>query len=399
MIEFQLDTASGVATYLQLVQQVHQALQLGILEPGDQLPTAQQVVAKLAINPNTVLKAYRDLEREGLVRAATGQWARSLSRDRSPGTDPATLNRFLATVDRLAADRHAPRASVPMTSRRSTAPAFATSSRRVWHDDRHRDERARQAVRTKVGAPGLHPDHPRRQGGRARRSERRGQDHAAATGDGPACSEPRGQSRCSAGDPTTVLPSSTRWASSPRTRRPTPDYRSPSTSAWARISTRTGTSELAEGRIDQLGLDPRQKAGSLSGGQRAQLALTLAVAKRPELLLLDEPVASLDPLARREFLQGLMEIVAKHGVSVVLSSHLIADLERVCDYLVILVSSHVRLAGEVTDLLAAHHRLSGPRRDPSSLPANQEVIERATPTSRAPFSCARASRSSIRHGA
>jgi len=133
--------------------------------------------------------------------------------------------------------------------------------------------------------------------------------------------------------------------------------------------------ELAESRIDQLGLDPRQKAGSLSGGQRAQLALTLAVAKQPELLLLDEPVASLDPLARREFLQGLMEIVAKHEVSVVLSSHLIADLERVCDYLVLLVASRVQLAGEVTELLAAHHRLSGPRRDPRSLPANQEVIE------------------------
>jgi ABC-2 type transport system ATP-binding protein len=133
--------------------------------------------------------------------------------------------------------------------------------------------------------------------------------------------------------------------------------------------------ELARGRIDQLGLDPRQKAGSLSGGQRAQLALTMAIAKQPELLLLDEPVASLDPLARREFLQGLMEIVAGHGVSVVLSSHLIADLERVCDYLVLLVASHVRLAGEVAALLATHHRLSGPRRDPRSLPSAQEVIE------------------------
>ena len=106
--------------------------------------------------------------------------------------------------------------------------------------------------------------------------------------------------------------------------------------------------ELAKRRIDQLGLDLRQKAGSLSGGQRAQLALTMAIAKQPELLLLDEPVASLDPLARREFLQGLMEIVASHGVSVVLSSHLIADLERVCDYLVLLVASRVQLAGEIT---------------------------------------------------
>jgi ABC-2 type transport system ATP-binding protein len=133
--------------------------------------------------------------------------------------------------------------------------------------------------------------------------------------------------------------------------------------------------ELAKGRIGQLGLDLRQKAGSLSGGQRAQLALTMAIAKQPELLLLDEPVASLDPLARREFLQGLMEIVAGHGVSVVLSSHLIADLERVCDYLVLLVASHVRLAGEVAALLATHHRLSGPRQDARSLPSGQEVIE------------------------
>jgi GntR family transcriptional regulator len=96
MIEFQLDTASGVATYLQLVQQVHQALQLGLLEPGDQLPTAQQVVVKLAINPNTVLKAYRDLEREGLVRARPGQGTfivASLLR-----TDPAAQARFLASM-------------------------------------------------------------------------------------------------------------------------------------------------------------------------------------------------------------------------------------------------------------------------------------------------------------
>ncbi|HEY7104378.1 MAG TPA: ABC transporter ATP-binding protein [Mycobacteriales bacterium] len=131
---------------------------------------------------------------------------------------------------------------------------------------------------------------------------------------------------------------------------------------------------LARDRVDRLGLDPTQKAGRLSGGQRAQLALTLGLAKRPELLLLDEPVASLDPLARREFLQGLMEAVAEHGFSVVLSSHLVADLERVCDHLLVLVDSRVRLDGEVDQLLATHHRLTGPRRDPGSLPADQQVV-------------------------
>jgi ABC-2 type transport system ATP-binding protein len=132
--------------------------------------------------------------------------------------------------------------------------------------------------------------------------------------------------------------------------------------------------DLARQRIGQIGLDPKQRAGSLSGGQRAQLALTLALAKRPALLILDEPVASLDPLARREFLQLLMEAVAADGLSVVLSSHLVADLERVCDYLIVLVASRVRVAGEVSALLASHHRLSGPRRDPGTLPAAQEVI-------------------------
>jgi ABC-2 type transport system ATP-binding protein len=132
--------------------------------------------------------------------------------------------------------------------------------------------------------------------------------------------------------------------------------------------------DLARRRVDGLGLDPKQKAGKLSGGQRAQLALTLAVAKRPELLILDEPIASLDPLARRDFLRGLMEATAEHGLTVVLSSHLVEDLERVCDYLVVLVAGRVQLAGEVDDLLASHYLLTGPRRDPATLPASQHVI-------------------------
>lgn len=131
---------------------------------------------------------------------------------------------------------------------------------------------------------------------------------------------------------------------------------------------------LAQGRIRQTGLDADRKAGRLSGGQRAQLALTVAAAKRPELLVCDEPVASLDPLARRGFLDNLMEFVADLDVGVVLSSHLLGDLEKVCDYLVVLADGRVRLTGEADDLVANHYRLSGGRAELARLPASTEVI-------------------------
>jgi ABC-type multidrug transport system ATPase subunit len=118
---------------------------------------------------------------------------------------------------------------------------------------------------------------------------------------------------------------------------------------------------LARNRLGQLGIPPNQPVGELSGGQRAQVALALALAKRPRLLLLDEPLASLDPLARREFLQSLMGSVAETGTTVLLSSHLLADLERVCDYLIVLHAAKVQLVGDVEDLLAEHRRLTGPR--------------------------------------
>lgn len=135
--------------------------------------------------------------------------------------------------------------------------------------------------------------------------------------------------------------------------------------------------ELARSRITALGLDPRQRAGSLSGGQRAQLALTLAVAKRPRVLLLDEPVASLDPLARREFLDDLMEVVGVQAVSVVLSSHLLSDVERVCDYLIVLAGSRVQVTGDVDRLLASHFRLSGIAPGLTHLPAGLELVAQA----------------------
>ena len=107
----------------------------------------------------------------------------------------------------------------------------------------------------------------------------------------------------------------------------------------------------------------RPASGTLSGGQRAQLALALATGKRPELLVLDEPLASLDPLARREFLGSLMEAAAETEVTVLLSSHLVADMERVCDYLIVLSAARVQVIGEVEELLATHKVLTGPRRD------------------------------------
>jgi ABC-2 type transport system ATP-binding protein len=158
----------------------------------------------------------------------------------------------------------------------------------------------------------------------------------------------------------------------------TPTYSSLTVADHLRLGTHLNPgwdAKLARSRIEQLDLDPAQRAGKLSGGQRAQLALTLAVAKRPELLILDEPVASLDPLARREFLQSLMEFTAEHEAGVVLSSHLVADLERVCDYLIVLAAARVQIVGEVEELLATHHLLTGARRDPGTLPADWEVIQ------------------------
>jgi ABC-2 type transport system ATP-binding protein len=116
----------------------------------------------------------------------------------------------------------------------------------------------------------------------------------------------------------------------------------------------------AKTRLDELGIPLKRKAGKLSGGQQAQLALTLALARRPTLLLLDEPVAMLDPIARHDFMASVLTAMADDGVSVLLSSHALAELERVADYLILLSRGHVQVAGEVDDLLAAHRMLTGP---------------------------------------
>ncbi|HYZ54044.1 MAG TPA: ABC transporter ATP-binding protein [Streptosporangiaceae bacterium] len=116
----------------------------------------------------------------------------------------------------------------------------------------------------------------------------------------------------------------------------------------------------AEARLAELGIPRNRKAGKLSGGQQAQLALTLALARRPRLLVLDEPMAMLDPLARHDFMASVMAAVADDGVSVVLSSHVLAELERVADYLILVSRGSIQVAGEVDDLLACHRVLTGP---------------------------------------
>jgi ABC-2 type transport system ATP-binding protein len=116
----------------------------------------------------------------------------------------------------------------------------------------------------------------------------------------------------------------------------------------------------ATGRLAELGIPLKRKAGRMSGGQQAQLALTLALGRRPQLLVLDEPMAMLDPLARHDFMATVLTAMADDGVSVVLSSHVLAELERVADYLVLVSAGSVQVAGEVDDLLATHRVLTGP---------------------------------------
>ncbi len=116
----------------------------------------------------------------------------------------------------------------------------------------------------------------------------------------------------------------------------------------------------AQDRLGELAIPLKRKAGQLSGGQQAQLALTLALARRPHLLVLDEPMAMLDPLARHDFMATVMTAVADDGVSVLLSSHVLAELERVADYLILMSAGRVQVAGEVDDLLSCHRVLTGP---------------------------------------
>lgn len=128
-------------------------------------------------------------------------------------------------------------------------------------------------------------------------------------------------------------------------------------------------------RVKSLDIPLDQAVGTLSGGQRAQVALSLTLAKRPRLLLLDEPVAALDPLARRHFLATLADAVAGGELTVILSSHLVVDLERVCDHLILLATSRVQLCGDIDTVLAEHQVLVGPRKDTTAIERTHTLVQ------------------------
>jgi ABC-2 type transport system ATP-binding protein len=132
--------------------------------------------------------------------------------------------------------------------------------------------------------------------------------------------------------------------------------------------------DFARRRLARLGIPLEKQVGKLSGGQQAQIALVLALAKKPRFVVLDEPLASLDPLARREFLQVLMDAVAGDGLTMLLSSHILADLERVCDYMVVMTAGGVRLTGELDEIARTHRLLVGPRSDPAAVARVHNVV-------------------------
>ena len=132
---------------------------------------------------------------------------------------------------------------------------------------------------------------------------------------------------------------------------------------------------FARARLAELGIPLNKKAGKLSGGQQSQLALTLALARRPRLLILDEPLAALDPIARQDFLAAVMTAMADDGVTVLLSSHQVAELERVADFLIVLARAELQIAGDVDDLLAAHRVLSGPTAEADEYARRLTVVQ------------------------
>ena len=387
MIDFRIDPRSGVSPYRQIVNQVRQALRLGLLREGDQLPTVKEVVAAVAINPNTVLKAYRELEHDGLAEGRPGV-----------GT---FITRSLAGSS-LAARSSPPQGARPLAEQGPRCGARRRQHRGAvrGHVPRNR-RRGGRGVTTAIDAADLGKCYRgrwalRHTTVRVPAGKVVGLVGANGAGKSTLLHLAAGLLRPSEGEIRVLggCPGDTReqLAKVGLLAQDAPLYGRFTVADHLELGARLNPSwdaAAAATRIARVGLDHQQKAAELSGGQRSQLALTLAVGKRPDLLLLDEPVASLDPLARREFLQDLMALAAD-GLSIVLSSHLIGDLERVCDHLVVLAHGHVRLAGDIDDILGEHSLITAPRLRPDE-PIHHEVVGRSD--SHAPDHASRSRRS------
>ena len=373
MISFRVDGRSVVPPYLQIVQQVRQALRMGGLDVGDKLPPVREVVAATAVNPNTVLKAYRDLEREGLIEARAGHGTFVLKRP--PGPPPGTHSRLGRSLARWV--QQAREAGLDDESIESLLRVHAARSGREGGDrmtaviqTRGLSKRYRRVTALSdctITVP------------EGRISALIGPNGAGKTTllrllaglAKPTAGEVAVLGGTPRQDPAFLAEIGFLAQEIPLYRRFTAEDH---IGIGAHLNRRWDAGYVRD-RLRSLNIPLDRAAGSLSGGQRAQLALALTLAKKPGLLLLDEPVAALDPLARRHFLATLAEAVADGGLTVVLSSHLLADLERVADHLILLAASRVQLCGDIDTLLAEHHVLVGPRKDTTAIEKAHTVVQ------------------------
>ncbi len=376
-IEFRLDPASGVPTYLQLVHQVEHALRLGYLKPGDQLPKVRDVVASLAINPNTVSKAYRELETKGLIVGRPGQGTFILATLSQVALPELTglrrsLRGWLAKADTAGLDE-------------SGIAALVASELRDFYERRSGSRSS--ASKRRNGGCGMNVIETHSLG-KSYGATKALDDCNLAIPEGhvAALVGPNGAGKSTLLNLAVGLATPTsgelsvlggyRAGSLPAldgigfVAQDTPLYKNLSAADMLHLTrnlNRQFDQAYAEARLAELGIPQKRKAGKLSGGQQAQLALTLALARRPRLLVLDEPVAMLDPIARHDFMATVLTAAADDGVSVLLSSHVLAELERVADYLIMMSLGRIQVAGEVDDLLAGHRVLTGPTAEAESI--------------------------------
>ncbi len=374
-ISLHLNANSGVPAYLQLIAQIKQALRMGTLDVGDKLPTVKEVVAQVAINPNTVMKAYWELEHEGLVEGRQGVGTFVVQRPKGPPPDvQARLARGLDRWIKTAID----------------AGLDDESIEALVHDTLHNTQN--RADRLMAGAPlTLRTDALGKRFGQQWALERC--TLAVPSGRISALVGPNGAGKTTLLRILVGLAAPTTGGAEVLGRSPAQStdylasvgYLAQEVPLYRRLTgedhlglgahlNSTWDGDSARRRLERLGVPLDRPVAKLSGGQRAQIGLGLALAKRPKVLLLDEPVAALDPLARREFLASLTEAVADGDLSVILSSHLLHDLERVCDHLILLSAGRSQLCGDIDDLLGSHRMLVGPKRKMGDIEPSIHVV-------------------------